>query len=162
MTTEMFWDSISEKYDKAEKRFKQIHLKTIENAKKYLLPNNNVLNYGCATGTKTLALAGYVKKIYGIDISAKMIETAKARACENSLEDVIVEDLLKGVIMQNWDVFISYSSRDFSIIQKIIPLIIDDLTPDELPPLMIGIKSIHLSDDRMYKKLLVCFKDKTR
>ncbi|MBN2444389.1 MAG: toll/interleukin-1 receptor domain-containing protein, partial [Spirochaetales bacterium] len=42
--------------------------------------------------------------------------------CEKSrnLADVKVEDLLKGVTMQEWDVFISYSSKDYAIIQNII------------------------------------------
>ena len=86
--SEKFWDKIADKYDKAEKRFEPIHIKTLENTKKYLNVSDIVLDYGCATGTKAFELAGNVKKIQGIDISAKMIEAAKRKAVERKIENV--------------------------------------------------------------------------
>ena len=86
--SEKLWDKISDKYDKAEKRFEKIHIKTVENTKKYLNKNDIVLDYGCGTGTKTIELAGKVKKIHGIDISSKMIEAAKRGALEHKIENV--------------------------------------------------------------------------
>jgi ubiquinone/menaquinone biosynthesis C-methylase UbiE len=86
--SEKLWDKISDKYDKAEKRFEKIHIKTVENTKKYLNKNDIVLDYGCGTGTKAFKLAGKVKKIQGIDISSKMIEAAKRGAIKREIENI--------------------------------------------------------------------------
>ncbi len=86
--SEKFWDNVSKTYDKDEKRFEQIHIKVVENTKKHLNASDIVLDYGCATGTKTLKLASNVNKIQGIDISSKMIKTAKRKAVENKIENV--------------------------------------------------------------------------
>ena len=86
--SEKFWDKVANKYDKTEKRFEQIHIKTVENTKKYLNVNDIVLDYGCGTGTKALEIASNVKKIHGIDISSKMIEAAKRKAVERKIENV--------------------------------------------------------------------------
>lgn len=86
--TEKFWDSIAKNFDKSEKRFDQIHIKTIENTKKYLNDSDIVLDYGCGTGTKALELVEKVKIIQGIDISSKMIEAAKRKVDERKIENV--------------------------------------------------------------------------
>jgi len=75
-----FWDMIADNFDNSENRFEKIHKKTLIETKKHLKPTDIVLDYGCATGTKTLELAGFVNKIYGIDISSKMIKNAKIKA----------------------------------------------------------------------------------
>ncbi|MFX0070031.1 MAG: class I SAM-dependent methyltransferase [Candidatus Hermodarchaeota archaeon] len=85
--SEKFWDKISKNYDRDLKRFEPIHIKVIKNTKKYLNASDIVLDYGCAKGTKTFELASNVKKIYGIDISFKMIEGAKKRAKERNVEN---------------------------------------------------------------------------
>ena len=69
---EKIWDKIAKNYDKSEKRFEPIHVRTIENTKKYLNQNDIVLDYGCGTGTKAFELANSVKKIQAIDISSKL------------------------------------------------------------------------------------------
>jgi 2-polyprenyl-3-methyl-5-hydroxy-6-metoxy-1,4-benzoquinol methylase len=85
---EKFWDRVAENYDKSESRFELIHIKVVENSKKYLNGSDIVLDYGCATGTKAFELAGHVKQIQGIDISSKMIEAAKRKAVERKIENV--------------------------------------------------------------------------
>lgn len=86
--SEKFWDKIADKYDKAEERFEPIHIKVIEDTKKYLNGSEMVLDYGCATGTKAFELAGNVKKIQGIDISSKMIEIAKRRSASRNTHNI--------------------------------------------------------------------------
>jgi 2-polyprenyl-3-methyl-5-hydroxy-6-metoxy-1,4-benzoquinol methylase len=86
--SEKFWDNVSKTYDKDEKHFELIHNKVVENTKKYLNARDIVLDYGCATGTKTLELAGDVNNIQGFDISSKMIKIAKRKATENKIENV--------------------------------------------------------------------------
>lgn len=88
---EKFWDNIAETYDKKEERYKRIHIETIENAKRYLKAGDVILDYGCATGSKALALAGSVKNILGIDISSKMTENAKHKASGRKVGNVDFE-----------------------------------------------------------------------
>ena len=81
-----FWDKNAKRYDKSEIKFqaifKEILLKTIN----YLNKEDTVLDYGCATGTKTLELAKYVKMIYGLDISTQMIIEAKNKCKKYDLK----------------------------------------------------------------------------
>lgn len=83
-----FWDRIATNYDKTEARFDPLHVKTIENTRRYLNASDVILDYGCATGKKALEMAGYVEKVHGMDISSKMIEIAKRRAGEQNIENV--------------------------------------------------------------------------
>ena len=80
-------DFAAKNFEKTEKKFEEIHLRTIELTKKYLKKNDIVLDYGCAGGGKTLPLAGLVKKMEGIDISSRMIETAKKNAAEHKIKN---------------------------------------------------------------------------
>jgi 2-polyprenyl-3-methyl-5-hydroxy-6-metoxy-1,4-benzoquinol methylase len=86
--SEKFWDRIASSFDKDEKSLEVIHTKTIENTLKFVKASDEVLDYGCATGTKTFELAGKVKKIHAIDISSKMIEIAKKRAVKKKVENI--------------------------------------------------------------------------
>ena len=86
--SEKFWDTIAGKYDKAEERFKPLHIKNVEYTKKYLSGSEIVLDYGCATGSKAFELARSVKEIQGIDISSKMIEIAKERLDSSNTRNI--------------------------------------------------------------------------
>ena len=86
--SEKFWDMISNDFDKQTKRFEQMYIKTVENAKKYLNSSAIVLDYGCGTGTVAIKIADNVKKIHGIDISSKMIDAAKRKASERKIENI--------------------------------------------------------------------------
>jgi 2-polyprenyl-3-methyl-5-hydroxy-6-metoxy-1,4-benzoquinol methylase len=89
ITTEKIFDRVAKNYEQTEEnRFKSINIRTLENTKKYLKGSDIILDYGCATGTKALELAGNVKMIYGIDISSKMIEIAKRRAVERNIKNI--------------------------------------------------------------------------
>jgi 2-polyprenyl-3-methyl-5-hydroxy-6-metoxy-1,4-benzoquinol methylase len=85
---EKFWDRISINYDKSEKNNMEVHLKVLENTKRFLNASDIALDYGCATGTKAFELAGNVRKIQGIDISSKMIAAAKRKAVEHKVDNV--------------------------------------------------------------------------
>jgi 2-polyprenyl-3-methyl-5-hydroxy-6-metoxy-1,4-benzoquinol methylase len=89
INAEKIFDLAAENYENTEeKRFKQYTIKTLDMTKKYLKAGDVVLDYGCATGTKAVELAGYVKKIYSIDISSKMIELAKRKAVQYKIKNV--------------------------------------------------------------------------
>lgn len=90
-TSEEFWDKASKNYDKTEERFEYIHSKSRENTKKHLKDSYTVLDYGCGTGTTSLAFANRVKEIHAIDISSKMIGIAKKKAVVSKVENVNFE-----------------------------------------------------------------------
>lgn len=75
-----FWDKQAKKFDGNEKNYELASQELIARTKGYLNANDNVLDFGCATGTKTLELAGWSKQIHGLDFSAEMIgEAVKKR-----------------------------------------------------------------------------------
>jgi ubiquinone/menaquinone biosynthesis C-methylase UbiE len=73
---QQFWDKQAGKYDAGEKAFEQVYREVLAKTKKYLSPGDHVLDFGCATGTRTLALAGSVRHIHGLDFSGEMIREA--------------------------------------------------------------------------------------
>lgn len=79
---EKFWDRISKNYDKRANNDKT-YKKTLEITKKHLKSSDIVLDYACATGLYSIELAGNVKEIHGIDISSRMIKTAKRKPGKN-------------------------------------------------------------------------------
>ena len=64
-----FWDRLANNLDRQGESYKQVHIKNVENAKKYLSMSDRVLDYGCATGTAAFEIADQVQEIRGIDIS---------------------------------------------------------------------------------------------
>ncbi len=72
--TQKFWNKKAKRYDNNERRFEAVIIKeVIFKTKEYLNKSDEVLDFGCATGTRTLELAGATKQILGIDISDEMI-----------------------------------------------------------------------------------------
>lgn len=74
--TQIFWDKQAKRFADNEKQFEPASQELIARTKEYLNANDNVLDFGCATGTKTLELADGIKHIHGLDISAEMISEA--------------------------------------------------------------------------------------
>jgi ubiquinone/menaquinone biosynthesis C-methylase UbiE len=77
--SEKFWDRMANQFDKQTSHFEK---PPVEKAVRYLTLTNNVLDYGCATGSIAIEIADYVKEIKGIDISSGMIEAAVRKANE--------------------------------------------------------------------------------
>lgn len=71
-----FWDKQAKRYDDSEKQFDGVYQDIIAKTKEYLDANDTVLDFGCATGTKTLKLGEGIKHIHGLDFSAEMIGEA--------------------------------------------------------------------------------------
>ena len=109
--TQIFWNKQAKKYDYSERQFKHVFKKVISKTKEYLNANDNVLDFGCATGTKTLELAGATKQIHGIDISDEMIKEATKK--KNELKNINAS-FTHGTIFKNdlqkesFDKIISY------------------------------------------------------
>ncbi|WP_298976188.1 class I SAM-dependent methyltransferase [uncultured Roseobacter sp.] len=85
---EKFWDQSADSYDKTEERFEYIHSRSRDLAKEHLKDSDVVLDYGCGTGTTACEIAGHVKEIQGIDISARMIEIATGKAAKANIANV--------------------------------------------------------------------------
>lgn len=107
-----FWDKQAKKYDYSEKQFEPVLKDVIAKTKKYLDSNDNVLDFGCATGTKTLDIASAIKHIHGLDISAEMVKEATKKRreaniinCSFSQGTIFKDDLEK----TSFDKIISYS-----------------------------------------------------
>lgn len=66
---ESFWDKQAKGYDGSEDQFDPAFKIIVEKTRKYLRPDDVVLDFGCATGSKTLEIAKNVKEIHGMDIS---------------------------------------------------------------------------------------------
>lgn len=96
--TQYFWDKQANKYDYSERQFESVFKKVITKTKTYLKTNDIVLDYGCATGTKTLELAESIKHIHGIDISSGMISHAIKKKDEAGINNA---DFSQGTIFKN-------------------------------------------------------------
>jgi 2-polyprenyl-3-methyl-5-hydroxy-6-metoxy-1,4-benzoquinol methylase len=98
MKKDKFWNWLAKNYDD------EVGEQTTELTKKYLSKNDTVLDYGCARGAYTIALAGDVKEIRGIDISSKMIEIAKNKSKDISFKKATIFD-----INEKYDVVLAFN-----------------------------------------------------
>ena len=98
MENEKFWDRLAKNYDD------EVGNETVGITKKYLTKDDTVLDFGCAPGAYTLALAGEVREIRGIDISPKMIELAKEKS-----RDIIFKSASIYDIDEKYDVVLAFN-----------------------------------------------------
>ncbi len=78
--SEKFWNRLSKNYDKKAKD--NTFLQILDRSKKYLRPDDVVLDFGCATGLYAFEFADDVKEIQAFDTASKMIVIAKNKAEE--------------------------------------------------------------------------------
>jgi len=88
MKSERFWDKAAEGFTDHEKHVQLSENKDFITTLKYLSIDDTVLDYGCATGIISNAIADKVKEIHAIDISSKMIEIAKTKASERQIDNI--------------------------------------------------------------------------
>lgn len=82
------WNKLAKNWDTPGVSLGENDLKIIERTKKYLDASAVVLDYGCATGSIALEIAGMAKEVRGIDISANMIELARTKADERGVKNI--------------------------------------------------------------------------
>lgn len=85
---QQFWDKQAKRYDNSEKQFEPVFREIIAGTIEYLNANDNVLDFGCATGTKTIELAESVKHIHGLDFSAEMINEANKKLNDSNFKKI--------------------------------------------------------------------------
>lgn len=83
-----FWDKQAKRYDRAEKQFASVNKRILTKTSTYLNHNDYALDYGCATGSKTIELAQKVKHIHGLDISEGMINEALRKKNELKVSNI--------------------------------------------------------------------------
>lgn len=85
--SEKFWNKLSKNYDKRakDKTFEQI----LHRSRKYLGPDDIILDFACATGLYSFEFANDVNKIQAFDTSSKMINIAKNKAGKSGNDTII-------------------------------------------------------------------------
>lgn len=86
-----FWSKISRKYAADPIRNMDGYLNTLERTKSYLIPEDNVLEIGCGTGSTALLLAPHVAHVTATDLAPGMIEIANEKRAEEGLRNVTFE-----------------------------------------------------------------------
>jgi len=86
-----FWDRIAKRYAEKPVADEASYQKKLAITREYFRPDMEVLEFGCGTGSTAIAHAPYVKHICATDISAKMIEIARAKADTQNVDNVAFE-----------------------------------------------------------------------
>lgn len=88
-----FWDRIANTYARAPIRNPEAHQAMIDNIREHTRKSDYVLDFGCGTGTYSIAIADNVRAIHATDISPKMLAIAEQRAGEQDIENISFEYL---------------------------------------------------------------------
>ena len=86
--TQKFWDKQAKRYDSSERQFEPVFKEVVAQTKTYLNASDHVLDFGCATGTKTLEFVDGIQHIHGLDISTEMINEAIKKKSEQGVKNV--------------------------------------------------------------------------
>ena len=86
--TATFWDKRSATYDRSVQKDPSFYDKTIDSLGTLLNESDVVLDFACATGELSVSVAPYVQRVQGIDLSSKMIESAKQKARDRQVNNV--------------------------------------------------------------------------
>ncbi|MDH5328054.1 MAG: class I SAM-dependent methyltransferase [Gammaproteobacteria bacterium] len=85
---EIFWNAISDRYAAKPIENKAAFNETVESIRRYLNTGDCVLDFGCGTGTYSIAISDKVSNVHGIDISKKMLKIAQQRTAGQSIENI--------------------------------------------------------------------------
>jgi ubiquinone/menaquinone biosynthesis C-methylase UbiE len=89
MDTVRFWNRMSARYDDiSTRKYQEAYDATVALTRKYLKPDDVVLDFACGTGLTTVHLASAVASVHAIDISPDMISLAKSKCAEQGIGNV--------------------------------------------------------------------------
>lgn len=88
---ERFWDKVAVRYSKHKVADEASYHRKLEQTRRYLTAQSEVLEIGCGTGTTALSHAPYAKHIRAADYSAKMLEIAQGKADAAGIANVTFE-----------------------------------------------------------------------
>jgi 2-polyprenyl-3-methyl-5-hydroxy-6-metoxy-1,4-benzoquinol methylase len=98
--SDTFWDSAADKYARKKVGNEAAYAQTLDRTRAHLNQDQQVLEFGCGTGTTALKLAANVGHITATDISGRMIEIAQEKIREQSIENVTCKQLTLDQIAQ--------------------------------------------------------------
>ena len=88
-----FWDKRSMHYDENIRKHDSVYEKTIDRTKSLLANSDVVLDFACASGEMSIDIAPHVQRVYGIDVSGKMIELANKKERGRQVDNISFEQL---------------------------------------------------------------------
>ena len=88
-----FWNKHADKYSQRPISDEAAYHKKLEATRKYFLPDMDVLEIGCGTGTTAIAHAPFVGHIRATDLSPRMVEIAQEKAEAAGIDNVTFEAL---------------------------------------------------------------------
>lgn len=83
-----FWDRAAAKYAKRPIRDLAAYHRTLERTRAHLRPGDRALELGCGTGSTALLLAEHVADLTATDVSANMIQTARAKLQDRDVRNL--------------------------------------------------------------------------
>ncbi|MEM1435265.1 MAG: class I SAM-dependent methyltransferase [Pseudomonadota bacterium] len=86
--TARFWDRIAEGYAAKPVADQAAYERKLAITREYLHPEAEVLELGCGTGSTAIAHAPFAAHIRATDVSAKMIEIARAKAAAEGVDNI--------------------------------------------------------------------------
>ena len=86
--TEKFWDRSASGFSADDDDFRIEGNKDFITTLRYLDKDAVVLDYGCGGGVVAINIAGKVKTVHAIDVSAKMVEVARSNAARRAVENI--------------------------------------------------------------------------
>ena len=149
VNSEKFWNKAAEKYAKSPIKDMNAYNKSMALTKTRLSQDDNVLEFGCGTGSTALLLADSVNHIIASDISGNMIEIAKAKAQDQQIENV---SFVKGTLSDN---SLRKNSFDAIMAFNILHLI------EDLPQTIARIDEL-LKPQGLFISKTVCMAEKSR
>jgi len=88
-----FWDRIANKYAKTPIKDQHAFNAMVENIRKFIKEDDVVFDFGCGTGTYSIAVSDSVKSIHATDISEKMLAIARSRSQEKDICNITFEQI---------------------------------------------------------------------
>ena len=90
--TAKFWDSVAKPYAEKPVGNPEAYNKKVDELKKIVKPDDEVLEIGCGTGSLAIELAPHVAHIHAVDISSDMIAIARQKASDAGIENITFYD----------------------------------------------------------------------
>jgi len=86
-----FWDRMAERYARRKISNEAVYQQKLDVTRRYLSPDEEVLELGCGTGSTAIALAPDVKHILAMDFSRNMLDIAEQRAEAQGVKNITFE-----------------------------------------------------------------------
>ena len=93
MDQSFVWNKFAKRYSKQPIADEAAYQKKLQVTRDYFMPDMEVLEFGCGTGSTAITHAPYVKHIQAIDFSPRMIEIAQSKADTENVENVTFKRL---------------------------------------------------------------------